>query len=103
MTSGSPMTSPPVFGMAGLSAGPAFALSLWKRWRRGFDDVGRGRFGGSRRVFTRGGELRLQASHGSLQLLQLRSQLLASGTGNRRCFCHARVLFSAGLIAHPWA
>jgi hypothetical protein len=96
-------------GMARLATGFAFILSSSQR-RLWLDDV-RGRwFGGSGRVFAGGGELLLQTSHGRLQLLELctlllelRSQLLAPGTGIRRCFCHARVLFLACLIAQLWA
>jgi hypothetical protein len=89
-----------VQGMTRLATGLAFIPSRSQRRGR-LDDVRRGRFGGSRGVFARGGELLLQTSHGSLQplelqalLLELRLQPLASGTGIRRCFCHARVLFS---------
>jgi hypothetical protein len=89
-----------VDGMTRLAAPFAFVLS---RRRRRLDDVRRGGLGGSRGVFARGGELLLQASHGSLQLIELLLQPLASGTGIRCYFGHAAVLFSACLSGEQWA
>src|SRR4051794_39700903 len=84
-----------VLGMARLTADFAFVLASRQRRGRRLDDVRRGGLGGSRGVFACGGEQLLQTSHGSAQLLQLRTlllqlllQLLASGTGVRFCFCH---------------
>ena len=89
-------------GMARLSTGFAFVSSRSNR-RRWLDDV-RGRwFGGSRGVFASSSKLLLETSHGCLQLLELRLQPLASRTGIRRCFCHARILFVSCLIAQLWA
>jgi hypothetical protein len=88
-------------GMAWLATPLAFVLSS-RPGRRWLDDVRRGRLGGSRGVFPRGGELLLQTSHGSLQLLELLLQPLASGTGVRCCFGHATVLFSACLSGEQW-
>jgi hypothetical protein len=101
-------------GMSGLAA--TLALVLSRRRRRGrLDDVGRGRLGGSRGVLACCSQLLLEASHGSLQLLQLsalclqlgtllfhlRLQALAPGTGIRCCFCHASGLYPGRFNGYP--
>jgi hypothetical protein len=88
-----------VDGMTRLATRFAFVLSRRRRW---LDDVRRWRLGGSRGIFASGSELLLQTSHGSLQLLELLLQPLASGTGIRCCFGHATVLFSACLSGEKW-
>src|SRR5271155_3469515 len=78
-----------------LATDGAFLLS--RRWR-GFgwlDNIGRGRLGGSGRVFACSGQLRLQVSDGGLDLrhgrserIDLRLQAFAVGTGSRGFSSH---------------